>query len=196
MTAQSANIVVFKEQEFSLIGFTNEGLAKPQDYGINPIMSSTACWRGYITKYEISDDSKFTLKEVLVKTNNEDEPKLINGISPESPNSKFMKRMFNNIYLNINLQIDYSGFVLVGNDFIRQLYVHMGFHPAWKYRNVFELEIDRGKVISIRNFGKEMENYRSLIIEENEKKINSTSPRKDEIEKWVKQTFDQKYQKE
>lgn len=196
LTAQAANRVILKEKEFNLVGFTNDGLIKPQDFGIKPIMSSTACWRGYITKYEISEDSKFILKEVLVKTDNEDLPKLINGVSPESPNVKFMKRAFNNQYLNIDLQVNYSGYVLLGNDFIRELYVHMGFHPAWKYKEVFEIEIDKGKVISISDLSEKMEVYRSIIKEEKEKKENSNSPKKDEIEEWVKRTFDQKYQKE
>lgn len=39
-----------------------------------------------------------------------------------------------------------SGGLLLGEGFIQELYVHMGFHPAWKYLHVIELIFEGGQL--------------------------------------------------
>jgi len=195
LTAQFPNTVILKEEKFSIAGFTNEGLISPEIFGIKPIVSSTACWRGFITIYKIDDESDFILDELLVKTEGTDKPVEINGVSPKSPINKFEKRSFNRHYEQLNLKVNYSGFILIATNFIRELYIHMGFHKAWKYETVYEIEIDKGKVKSITDLSEKMSKIRYAFKEQKENKEKNNSRTKDEISKWVEESFNQKYQK-
>lgn len=194
LTAQIPNTVILKEGKFSITGFTNDGLIRPKNFGINPIMSSTACWRGFTTKYRIDDDLNFVLDELKVKTNHEDEQIQINGISPKSPTNKLSRRAFNRVYEQINLRVNYTGFILIGTNFIQELYKHMGFHKSWKFKTVYEIEIDKGKVKSITDLSEKMLEIRNAFKEQKTNK--SQQPTKDEISKWVEESFNQKYKKE
>jgi hypothetical protein len=193
LTAQIPNSVILKEEKFSITGFTNEGLINPKDFGINPIMSSTACWRGFVTKYKIDKESNFVLDELKVKTNHDDEEIEINGISPKAPTNKLSRRAFNRVYEQINLRVNFSGFILIGANFIQELYKHMGFHKSWKFERVYEIEIDKGKVKSITDLSEKMLEIRNVFKEQ---KTDKSQPTKDEISKWVESSFNQKYKKE
>jgi len=190
LTAQAANQVILKDQKFNLVGFTNEGLIKPQDFGIIPKGIGSFCWRGFITTYKIDLNSNFLLEEMVVHSEVNREIIKINGVEPISPKSKWQKKIFKRLYEGINLKTKYSGYLLIGKDFIDELYIHMGFHPAWKYNEVYELKIDYGKVLSIKDLSEKMKIYRELLKEENHDQL-----KKDEIENWITKTFEQKYQK-
>jgi hypothetical protein len=49
-------------------------------------------------------------------------------------------------YRDLAHVVEYTGGLLLGDGFIRELYVHMGFHPPHKYRVVHELLFERGRV--------------------------------------------------
>jgi hypothetical protein len=59
----------------------------------------------------------------------------------------YRESTFDNTYNDLNLPIDLNGCILVASDFVQGLYVHMGFHSAWIYQNVFELIVSHGSVI-------------------------------------------------
>ena len=67
---------------------------------------------------------------------------IINGIEPTAAQTKYDE--FNNHYKGLNFNLEYTGRVLLANEFIENLYEHMGFHPAWKYSTVIELVFDNG----------------------------------------------------
>jgi hypothetical protein len=46
------------------------------------------------------------------------------------------------------VRVPFSGGLLLGQGFIRTTYVHMGFHPAWKFEKVAELLLEHGGVTS------------------------------------------------
>jgi hypothetical protein len=47
MTAQIPDTFLFNGKECSLIGMTEGDLASPEQFGMEPIMTSTACYRGF-----------------------------------------------------------------------------------------------------------------------------------------------------
>ena len=53
-------------------------------------------------------------------------------------------------YRNINSEVPFTGSLLIGHRFIQSLYRHMGFHPAWKFEQSWEIELDRGRVAEAR----------------------------------------------
>ena len=50
----------------------------------------------------------------------------------------------------------FTGGLLVGKGFISRLYVHMGFHPAWKYETVHESTFCGGKLSERRDLSEAM----------------------------------------
>ena len=57
-------------------------------------------------------------------------------------------------YYDLNLEINFTGKMLLGRDFIREYYIHMGHQQAWSYETVYEFEFTDGKLINIIDLSK------------------------------------------
>jgi hypothetical protein len=150
MTAQIDDTFRYRETEYSVAGISEGELFDISILGMTPSMASTACWRGYQAVFAVVQ-SRLVLDTLHVNLLRSGEGKnryervpgpLINGITPTPPRKEF--DFFNNHYEGLNYQLKYSGGLLLANEFIESLYVHMGFHPAWKYETVIELIFDAG----------------------------------------------------
>jgi hypothetical protein len=196
MTSQINDIFIYKDVKYALAGISEGSLFEPAMFKINPIAASTACWRGYVATFDISD-SHLVLDSLAVNLHESDGEDVftngpsINGISPVAPTDAFI--MFNNLYLSLNHRIDYTGGLLLGNEFIQELYVHMGFHPAWKYKNVIELIFEDGRLVNEYDRSEKMAQLRHTIEEDSNKKEQSKRPTDEEIEEFVERAFDRTY---
>ena len=85
MTAQMPDEFIINGEPFSLVGLKGNGLYSPEDFGITPFSTCTACWRGYVMKYHFTKD-QLILEEMLVNTNN---PPKINNIEPQQGDNLF-----------------------------------------------------------------------------------------------------------
>ncbi len=193
MTAQIPDTILMDEKGFSIVGVNGRELFTPQSVGITPVASMSACWRGYVCKYKVMD-RKLILDGLLLSFGFDDmsgkDRKFVPQISPTingvSPTSKHPT--FSNIYEGLNLEIQFTGGILAGDGFIQSLYVHMGFHPAWKYQNVFELIFDNGEVQETRDVSKQVEHIRNTVnklpLEPDILKLTEK-----EVESWIEKTF-------
>lgn len=66
----------------------------------------------------------------------------INGVDVSD-----MEYMGHRVYQNLNLPMNYTGKILVGNNFINKYYIHMGYQRAWAYKTLIELVFENGKLI-------------------------------------------------
>ncbi len=111
MTAQMHDSFLLQDQRFSLVSFGSEGLFQPAAYGMQPLPRVTSCWRGYVCTYK-------TLYNKLVldtlQVNLSQEGPALQNIRPEVP----ARGMFNNVYHELGLHMDYSGGMLVADGFI------------------------------------------------------------------------------
>ena len=98
---------------------------------------------------------------------------------------------FEYTYENIRLPIPFTGGLLVAKDFIWDLYIHMGFHPAWKYRNVHELLFDNGKSIKATDVSNRIKEIRDELIKEPLQPGSHRHP--NEIMEWIKSIFSRDY---
>ena len=181
MTAQIPDEFVLNSEDFSLIGLKGRDLFKPEDFGITPHFSSTACWRGYVMRYIFTDD-QLILDGMRV---NVDNPPKINGIEPEREGN-----MFKYYYKNLNLKTSFTGKVLLAKDFIQSMYVHMGFQRPIAFETVVEINVERGEIISVKDLSKQMEDHRDLNPNEG---VQPLSNSQNDIEEWVKDTFSLDY---
>ncbi|MFW9876115.1 MAG: hypothetical protein ACFFG0_23680 [Candidatus Thorarchaeota archaeon] len=182
MTAQIPDEFVLNNEKFSLIGLNGQGLFKPEDFGIIPYFTCTACWRGYVMRYVFTED-ELILDGMSV---NVDNPPKINGVEPEKEGN-----LFKYYYKNLNLKTKFTGKVLLAKDFIQSMYVHMGFQRPIAFETVVEIDIKSGEIISLRDLSKKVEELRDR--NPNKGAQPSSNSHKD-TEKWVKDKFSLDYE--
>jgi hypothetical protein len=196
MTAQFDDLFLYGEVEYSVSGISGGEVFDPFALGLNPVGSCTACWRGYQALFTITD-SRLVLDTIHVNLFEEGEGYVrhegpaINGIWPKGPVGK--NDLFNNHYMGINFPLEYTGGLLLANGFIEDLYVHMGFHPAWKYENVIELIFEKGALKAEFDRTKLMARVRKTVLKSGRKKGRGQSLSREEIARFVDQAFDRTY---
>jgi len=87
--------------------------------------------------------------------------------------------------------VPFSGGLLLGHDFIQELYVHMGFHPAWKFRQVHEVLFENGQVVKAADRSAEMAEFRAMVANRPLEPTNVEN--RVEIERWVERCFSLDY---
>ena len=150
MTAQIHDEFRYQGIAYSVVEVRGDELFDPAAFGLHPAGASTACWRGYQVVFAIADAQLVlaTLHVNLLAFNGglqRREGPVIHGVEPTGPAREH--DMFNNHYEGLNLSLNYTGSLLIADGFIQALYVHMGFHPAWKFERVLELVFDAGRFV-------------------------------------------------
>lgn len=154
MTAQIDDTLVLRGSRRAIAGQSGTGLFDPASLGLQPSAPCTACWRGYQAVFGL-EGNRLVLEKLHVNlavdgggTSRLPGPP-INGVHPTPAEGEH--DWFNHHYAAVALPVGYSGGLLVADGFIRELYVHSGIHPAWKYRQVTELLFDNGVLTAERD---------------------------------------------
>jgi len=145
MTAQISDIVFYNERKCSIAGINGKGLFNPYEYRLRPVGSCSACWRGFMATYAVKNET-FFLDRLDINVYQTERKWFwpfrrnirLNGVRPVSGGEY---NLFDQHYPQLDLKIPFTGGILLGIDFIHDLYVHMGFHPAWKYNEAHELSL-------------------------------------------------------
>jgi hypothetical protein len=184
MTAQFSDSVSYSRKWYSLTGYNGKGLFDPTVYGMKTRATSSACWRGFVCEYRIKRRALWldTLRVGLDVPAGD-----LLGIKPDEPDS-----LFDAIYRRMNYKVPYTGGLLLARGFIRELYVHMGFHPAWKFEEVHELIFAKGDLIHGVDCSEEIAGVRERMLDRPLKPAARAN--RSEIENWIKQCFTQEYQ--
>jgi hypothetical protein len=183
MTAQIPDSFEFNEETYSIAGKKGESLFNPWEYGLKPKMASTACWRGYVCTYKLSGENLVLDKLSISST----ETPELKGVSPTDMSERQGHSMFAYCYENVEIPVKFTGGLLLAKNFIQELYVHMGFHPAWKYKKVVELIFEEGILKESRDISGKMEKLRERMIKQGEEEPGIESG--EELEEWVASTF-------
>jgi hypothetical protein len=188
MTAQFSDAVFYRNRPFSLAGVNGQGLFVPEAHGLEPQSSCSACWRGYLVGYEVADD-RLRLRDLSLFAPAEEmaaarkgEGKPLFGVRPYVPEKSSIVR-----YDDLHHPLDFTGGLLLGDDFIDELYVHMGFHPAWKYHEVHELIFDAGRLTKAADRSAEMASLREGIDAKGLQP--SLADGGEGVEEWIRKSF-------
>lgn len=196
MTAQINDLFRYQDVTYAVSGISEGELFDPSQLDLEPAGTCTACWRGYQAVFAIVD-SRMVLDTLHVNllapgagyVREEGPP--INGISPTGPSGEH--DWFNNHYVGICCPLDYTGGLLLAEGFISDLYVHMGFHPAWKYTKVIELIFRNGVLRSEFDRSGRMAEIRQLILDSPLDSDRRRMPTDREIFEFVQSSFDRTY---
>lgn len=192
MTAQINDKVFHKRISYSVAGISGFGLFDPQAYGIRTVSISTACWRGYFVEYVI-EEGCLLLTQVTLGLSVADEvsAKKMEGPVLFKASPVRNEHRWGWVYSGLREPISFTGGLLLADGFIRELYVHMGFHPAWKYRTVREVLFERGRMIEDFDRSSQIKELRSrLSAQPLQPKLHDDRAR---IAEWVEQCFSRDY---
>ncbi|NQU64568.1 MAG: hypothetical protein HQ517_09845 [SAR324 cluster bacterium] len=199
MTAQIDDVFKYSERVFSIAGISEEELFNIAELGLEPSGVCTACWRGYQFVCKVLD-RKLVIADLFVTlytyAGHDSIPQtgpVINGVTPDCSNDKYS--FFNNYYENINQPLAYSGGLLLADGFLEELYVHMGFHPAWKYKTVFELVFENGSLIGEFDRSEQVNKIREKITAQTDSQSNNweNSELDENMMLFVERSFERKY---
>ena len=140
MTAQIHDSLLYEKKEYSIVALSEPIPFAPQDYGLEPHYRSTDCWRGYWCEYAIAD-GKLILADLPI-FNQEGRYPVFNGVSITENKERDGYR----VYENVNLEIPFTGKILLGDGFMWDYYIHMGFQRPYAYKTLVELEFDDGEL--------------------------------------------------
>ncbi|MBS0592007.1 MAG: hypothetical protein JSR84_00910, partial [Proteobacteria bacterium] len=132
MTAQISDTFIFKGDEYSLIGMTSGDLASPEQFGMEPEMIHTACYRGFYATYELTEKALYLRKLSLREKNENYLP--IGGIEPE-------QEEFQATYHGLSVLVPFTGKIRLAKDFIEELYIHMGYQKPTAFKTVLDMTL-------------------------------------------------------
>jgi len=151
MTAQIDDILVLRGRRHSIAGQSSPRLFDPASLGLQPSAPTTACWRGYQAVFGL-EGNRLILETLHVNLDPDaggtglPPGPPINGVRPTQTEGEH--DWFSHHYTGVGLPVGYSGGLLVAEGFIRELYIHNGILPAWKYRHVIELLFEGGMLVA------------------------------------------------
>lgn len=152
MTAQRGDIYKHQKYEYSIVRMSPGTNFNPTKYGIISESISTDCWDGYWCAYGL-ENGKLCLKELYINSQNGQYPP-IKGILPDR-----RCRLFGHNYIeydgyhrySLNMEIPYTGKILVGEGFLSKYYIHMGFQRPWAWEKLTELLFLDGRLIEVND---------------------------------------------
>ena len=198
MTAQFNDSFRYRGEEFAVAGISEGELFDISLLDLKPVMACTACYRGYVAQFGVAGAKLViaTLQVNLMRDsgNSKCEPEagpVINAITPIFDRER--DSLFSNQYDNLNYHLEYTGGVLLANGFIEEVYVHMGFHPAWKYNHVIELIFEAGILKGEFDRSAQMSELRLRFTESRGERGSPEPPSDQEITAFIERAFDRRY---
>jgi len=154
MTAQIPDTFLFKGEEYSLIGIQGGDLASPEKFGMEPLMISTACYRGFYGTYELTEEALYLRALTIREKNGNYLP--IEGIEP-------VKEDYQATYRRLSVAVSFTGKIRLAKDFIEELYIHMGYQKPTAFKTVLDISMKDGRVVDINDRSQEMERKRGAF---------------------------------
>ena len=192
MTAQISDTLISRGQEFVLAAANGEGLFEPAQHGLAPEAMSTSCYRGYWCTYEVVAES-LRLQQLHIALPSPVADAARHGMGPSLFEQRpvYDEELHCFAYSHLSAPVPFTGGILLATDFIEELYVHMGFHPAWKFRRVHELLFERGTLVQTQDCSSEMARLREKL---GRAPLAPRNPRdQQEVERWIDECFTRPY---
>ena len=94
------------------------------------------------------------------------------------------------VYKDVNMPIPYTGKILLGDGFMQEYYIHMGFQRGWAYKKLIELVFEEGILLECNDLSHIAKAQREAMAQGN---INPRRPGGDNIPKFVEDSFSLDY---
>ena len=188
MTAQISDNFLLDQTEYVLAGISGKELFSPQAFGLTPVASCTACWRGYQAVFTILKE-QLHLHTLSLNVKDDNELPALGNATAERIDSHFLTWR----YEQADVAMDYTGGLLLGQDLIRKLSVHMGFQKVWKYERVVELIFENGRLIRRLDQSAKIAEIRETMLARMANKKGKVHGLYDDAAQFVADAFDRGY---
>lgn len=164
MTAQAYDAITYRERTYSLIVVEGQPLFEPVAHGLRPVMISTGNWAGFLCLFGVAD-AQLYLERVTLGMGAEDREAVARGEGPRlfGVAPVLDERSYEVSYPDLHQPLAFTGTLTLGADFVWDQYVHMGFHPPWKYQVVIDLAFEAGKLARETDRSAEMAQLREAM---------------------------------
>ena len=146
MTAQIGDSYSYKGGDYSIVAMSNPLRFDPRFHGFKPESTTSACWNGFWCKYKISEDGIF-LDKLYIHSQDDEYPELNGNTFEVDAEGNPVEYMGHRVYNDLNMKVEYHGKILVGDEFIHDYYVHMGYQRAHAYKVLKEFVFQNGNLI-------------------------------------------------
>lgn len=152
MTAQRGNIFKYQTEDYSIIRMNPGVNFSLKKYKLVPEAICTDCWNGYWYTYGIVN-GKFCLRELYINTLGGCYPP-IEGVLPDR-----RRWWLGHTYIeydgyhrySLNMEIPYTGKILVGDGLLWKYYTHGGYQRPWAWKKLTEMLFLDGKLIEVND---------------------------------------------
>ena len=160
MTAQIHDQVRWQGNDYLLVGLDGGTLFELRDHGFVTHPTTTANWRGWAARYEIRDETLLLaeLTDVGLAIDPGDSAPTLRGVQATRDGDRGPFR-----FEGLDWPLEFTGHMIAARGFIQSLYRHMGFHPAWKFEESWELTFEQGRLTSAEDLSEQMEKTRAEI---------------------------------
>lgn len=189
MTAQASDPVHYRGRVFSLAGVSGGDLFDPLAHGFNPRSVVSFCWRGHTCEYAVEDE-RLLLRSLSVFFDHR-YPETIPPNEWEGVTGTTGKNRVCTRYAPLARLVPFTGGLLLADGFIKELYVHMGYHPAWKFREIHELLFEAGRLTSESDLSKSAEEFRKTLSPGKLRPDDPDDRRR--VTEWIRQAFSLEY---
>lgn len=207
MTAQISDKYFYNGKEYCIVALSKTIGFNPEDYGLEPHTSSSACWRGYWCEYSI-EDNHLMLKSLFLYNRDGNYPEFAGKtVIPEEYEKVLVCRrgeegewiesyedeptyFEHRKYEDVDLILPYTGKILLGNGFIQDYYIHMGFQNGWAYEELIELVFEEGLLTENNDYSDIAKQQREYIDRTNS---DPSHPDVDDIMGFVTNCFSLDY---
>lgn len=196
MTAQIGDSYSYKGGDYSIVATSIPLRFDPRFYGFKPKSVTTGCWNGYWCNYKISEEGIF-LDKLFIHCQDDEYPELNGKTFDVKENGEPFEYIGHRVYSDLNMKVEYHGKILVGDEFIHDYYVHMGYQSAHAYKVLKEFIFENGNLIDVIDHSEMAAELREM---ENAKKNKKPSlreklfgPKEDDISDYVGKSFSLDY---
>lgn len=184
MTAQIHQRVVYQDREYDLIGVDGTKLPTPEDFGMEVVGWSTACYHGHTSTFALVDDVLILTDLHIGRLKEGSQWKTINGIEPIRKSfggsvGPYQWPIDDNVgrhYVGLNIKTDFTGGILIGSGFVA-LFKTLGFQKPHSYKKVFELLFENGLLTTVVDHSEQAETQRNELI----RRYEGISNRREEL---------------
>ncbi|MCP4163494.1 MAG: hypothetical protein GY760_25840 [Deltaproteobacteria bacterium] len=152
MTAQINDIIIYNDTNYSISKIDGPKIFSPMDYGFDLTCNSTACAKGYQLILEINKD-KLILKDVYLSHKYHDRLRLKYGKYQSNVNGleeiNGYKFGFDSVLRYPEICINFTGYIILTNEFIEEFSINGGLQAFWKYKSIYEFQFSNGNLINI-----------------------------------------------
>ncbi|WP_419532921.1 hypothetical protein [Endozoicomonas sp.] len=171
MTAQFSSHLTLDDVSYKVTDAEPFPIFHPNMLDIDVSPMGTFCWAGYLVTYECKEGQLFARSMNLGVF--KDAP-TVNGIEPDplpECDDLSLALMFGHRYTDVWLPLDYTGEVLLGNDWIGDLgRGHHGSPRSVEFSEIKKVLFSKGKIQQITDVSDQYTEQRQALIEAEEEK--------------------------